>query len=89
MTNRPERPGIPLSEAGRARRERMLPLIQQAMNEGIRRRRRRRSVAGALVLLGAVILGWELLEPGRVDRIEAPGGRLVEDSDRGGTPPHS
>ncbi len=86
MTNTPEQQDPRLSEAGQARRDRMLPLIQEAMREGVRRRRRRRSVAGMVVLLCAVILGWELLEPGRTNRIEAPQDRLAEETSQPETP---
>ena len=80
MTNTPEQQDSRLSEAGKARRDRMLPLIQDAMREGVRRRRRRRSVAGMVVLLCAAILGWELVESNRSNRIEAPQDRLVEET---------
>lgn len=80
MTDTPERRNDPLSEAGKTRRDRMLPLIQDAMREGVRRRRRRRSVAGMVVLLCAAILGWELVEPSRTNRIESPRDRLVEET---------
>jgi hypothetical protein len=86
MNDSPERKNDPLSEAGRARRDRMLPLIQEAMREGVRRRRRRRSVAGMVVLLGAAILGWELVETGRVVRIDAPPDRLAEETGDRETP---
>ena len=86
MTDTPERQNDPLSEAGRARRDRMLPLIQEAMREGTRRRRRRRSIAGMVVLLGAAILGWELVEPGRVDRIDTPPDRLAGEPSELDTP---
>ena len=82
MTNPPEQQDSRLSEAGRARRDRMLPLIQDAMREGVRRRRRRRSVVGMVVLLCGVILGWELVESGRISRTESPQNRLAENEAR-------
>ena len=51
-----------LSEAGRSRRDGMLPLMQEAMREASRKRRQRRSVVASLVLLVAAITGWELLD---------------------------
>lgn len=53
-----------LSEAGQARRDRMLPLMQDAMRNASRQRRQRRSLAASLVLLVGVFVGWELIELG-------------------------
>ena len=39
-----------------------------------------------VLLLGAAILGWELLEPSRTNRIESPRDRLVEETSEQETP---
>lgn len=53
-----------LSRAGRARRDAMLPLMQEAMRDAVRRKRQRQSVAGFALLAVGVLVGWGLLDMG-------------------------
>ena len=53
-----------LSRAGQARRDAMLPLMQEAMRDAVRRKRQRQSVAGFALLAIGVLVGWGLLDMG-------------------------
>ena len=52
----------PLSRAGQARKDAMLPLLQDAMRDAVRQRRQRQSVAGFVLIGACVLLGWGLLD---------------------------
>ena len=57
-----------LSPAGERRRERMLPLLQDAIRHRVRRRRQRRAIACSLLLLAGTIGLVELFEGRSPDR---------------------
>ena len=73
MTNEPRE----LSSAGARRRARMLPLLQDAVRDRVRRKRRRRAVAGSLFVFALIIGSVEFMDGGG-SVMQEPGDRLAD-----------
>lgn len=66
-----------LSSAGAQRRARMLPLLQDAVRDRVRRKRHRRAVACSLVVFVLIIGLVEVVDRGPIEPSE-PGNRLAD-----------